>query len=231
MEGAYAAVGWRYHFVHAGASDEDGMMTFYHVGRGDRTLERGFSTNGGKCRPRRDGNGKTRIVDCTEEAVKVVRLSSWIDREVHGRIIPEDMMEGRTRQTSSKEKKKKKKKKKTTTTTLPPRVVMKMDIETSEFLVLPDLLTSGVLCRDVDALIGEFHTASHSGDYPISFPRRGGGGGEEDGGGAWTLDTPADADRLKDEMIGLVRRNPNCKTEIVIGDDETYERDGMPWPV
>jgi hypothetical protein len=229
MERAYSAMGWRYHFVRAGVGDADGNMTFYHVGRGDRALERGFSTNVGKCRPRkRLGGGAMREIDCTEEVVEVVRLSGWIDREVHGRYIPEEEADGtmeavRTPTTS-----------KTTTTTspLPPRVVMKMDIEFMELLVLPDLLTSGVLCRDVDALMGEFHTSSHSGDYPISFPNRG-GGEEEDGGGddTWTLDTYEEAERLRDDIIGMVHRNPNCKTRIVLGDDETHARDGMPWPV
>ncbi|KAL3817421.1 hypothetical protein ACHAXA_011050 [Cyclostephanos tholiformis] len=228
MEGAYSAVGWRYHFVHAGVGDVDGNLTFYHVGRGDRTLERGFTTNIGKCKPRRTDGGATRRVTCTKEVVRVVRLSSWIDREVHGRYIPEEEEE---EEEDTTEVVRTATSKTTTTSPLPPRVVMKMDIEFSELLVLPDLLTSGVLCRDVDAVIGEFHTAAHSGDYPISFPDRGSGekkGREE---GTWTLNTYEEAERLRDDIIGMVHRNPNCKTQIVIGDDETYARDGMPWPV
>jgi hypothetical protein len=59
----------------------------------------------------------------------------------------------------------------TTRTTLsPPKVVMKMDIEMAEWLVLPDLLTSGVLCRDVDAMLAEFHTGGRpEKEYPIHF--------------------------------------------------------------
>jgi hypothetical protein len=218
MEAAYAAAGWRYRFVRAGVSDEDGEMTFYHVGRGDKTLERGFSTQVEKCKAR-PGQKNNK---CPEEVVKVLRLSDWIDREVHGRIIPATPTRGRTRRTSTKGEEKKKT---TNISTLPPKVVMKMDIEFSEFLVFPDLLTSGVLCRDVDALMVEFHTSQRAaGDYPMSFPNRG-----EDGGN-WTLSTNEDAERLVDDMIGLVRRNPNCRTEIVIRDDETHESDGMPWP-
>ena len=220
MEAAYAAVGWRYRLVRAGAGDEDGEMAFYHVGRGDRALERGFSARAEKCKAR---PGK-RKVDCPEEVAKVVRLSGWIDREVHGRIIPAKPTEERTRRTWTEEEDEEKKGAKNIST-LPPKVVMKMDIEFSEFLVLPDLLTSGVLCRDVDALMVEFHTSKRaSGDYPINFPHRG------EGGGPWTLSTIEDAERLRDEMIGLVRRNPNCGTEIVVRDDETHESDGMPWP-
>jgi len=226
MEAAYAAAGWRYRLVQAGVSDEDGEMEFYHVGRGDKALERGFSAQVEKCK-------KKKKIDCPGEVAKVVRLSGWIDREVHGRIIPAAKpTEGRrTRQTSTEEEEEEEGEEGTSNiSTLPPKVVMKMDIEFYEFLVLPDLLTSGVLCRDVDALMVEFHTSKRaSGDYPISFPNR---SGEEGGGsgGPWTLATNEDAGRLRDEMIGMVRRNPNCRTEIVVRDDETHESDGMPWP-
>ena len=233
MEAAYAAAGWRYRLIRAGVSDEDGEMEFYHVGRGDRALERGFSAQVEKCKARRGLGQKKMKIDCPGEVAKVVRLSGWIDREVHGRIIPEAKpTEGRTRRTSTDEEEGEEgeeEEEMANISTLPSKVVMKMDIEFYEFLVLPDLLTSGVLCRDVDALMVEFHTSKRaSGDYPISFPNR--SGEEGDIGGLWTLATSEDAGRLRDEMIGMVRRNPNCMTEIVVRDDETHESDGMPWP-
>lgn len=188
MERAYRAMGWRYTFIHAGVADEDGELNFYHIGKGDKELERGFTTVKSRCHK-----------ECRSETVRVLRLSDWIANEVHGRIIPPSRNEG-----SGQE----------------PRVVMKMDIEMGEWLVLPDLLASGVLCRDVDALLAEFHLRQHRSDYPIHFPHR----------GNWTLDTYEDAEVLKEEMVGMIERNPNCRTEIVEGDDESYGADGMPWP-
>lgn len=192
IEAAYGAMGWRYTHVHAGAADEAGEMTFYHIGKGDEGLERGFTNVQSRCNKSRR--------ECREEIVGVVRLADWIEKEIRGRTIPPPSDEINT----SKE----------------PRVVMKMDIEMGEWLVLPDLLVSGVLCRDIDALLGEYHLRSHNGDYPVRFPQR----------GNWTLETFEDARVLKDQAFGMVERSPHCQTELVEGDDESYESDGMPLP-
>jgi hypothetical protein len=73
--------------------------------------------------------------------------------------------------------------------------------------------------------MAEFHTSERAlVDYPMSFPNH-----REDGG-PWMLATNVDAERLGDEMSGLVRRNPNCGTEIVVRDDEAHQSDGMLWP-
>ena len=47
-----------------------------------------------------------------------------------------------------------------------PSVVMKMDIEGSEFRVLSRLLSSGVLC-DLDAAAVEWHDERYKGTVPI----------------------------------------------------------------
>lgn len=197
IEFAYRAMGWRYHFIHAGAGDEDGTLTFYHIGKGDKELERGFTTIPSRCHK-----------ECRPEDVMVYRLSDWIDREVHGRIIPAIVNVGTSSDNDEEDQ------------LMSPRVVMKMDIEMGEWLVFPDLLTSGVLCRDIDSLLGEFHLRQHQREYPIRFPHR----------GNWTLNTYQEAQVMKDEMFGMVERNPNCKTELVVGDDESYGADGMPFP-
>ena len=137
------------------------------------------------------------VLECRPETVQVFRLSDWITDEVSGRVIPPADNERSL-----------------------PRVVVKMDIEMGEWLVLPDLLTSGVLCADVDAMLAEFHLKQHRNDYPIYFPHR----------GNWTLATYEDAEVLKEEMVGIIERNPHCRTEVVEGDDEAHGADGMPWP-
>ncbi|KAL7532339.1 hypothetical protein ACHAXR_005461 [Thalassiosira sp. AJA248-18] len=131
MEDAYAAMGWRYHFIHAGVGDDDHHdgLTFYHIGKGNKELERGFTTVQSKCRR-----------ECRPEKVPVIRLSDWIDREIHGRIIPAAAIASRSSQQNKDSNKRENKEEQP-----PPRVVMKMDIEMYEWVVFPDLLSSGVL--------------------------------------------------------------------------------------
>ena len=185
MQKAYNSMGWRYHFIHAGVSDDEGMLTFYHIGKGPKALERGFTMVKSKCHN-----------ECRPENVTVVRLSEWIKSEIHGRVIP--AVEEKEPQ---------------------PRVVMKMDIEMGEWLVVPDLIASGVLCQDIDALAGEYHLKARKSSYPMHVPNRN-----------WTLRTYQEAEALKDEMFHIIERNPHCKTELVEVDDESYEKDEMPWP-
>ncbi|KAL3940447.1 MAG: hypothetical protein SGARI_000963 [Bacillariaceae sp.] len=70
-------------------------------------------------------------------AVPTFRLADWIQNEILERKIPLVPPSGRN---YSK-----------------PIVGMKMDIEGSENLVLPDLITSGVFCK-LDFAFGEFHS-------------------------------------------------------------------------
>ena len=81
-----------------------------------------------------------------------------------------------------------------------PRVVIKMDIENLEWLVFPDLVSTGVMCRDVDAIMGEFHLHWHM--YPISFPERN-----------LTLRNHTEAEAFRDGILKEIERR-NCKTRI-----------------
>ncbi len=225
LQAAYAAMGWRYQYIRAGVSDTNGSMTFYHVGRGDKLLERGFTTIESKCRTATNRRGTQK--ECPSTQVQVYRLSDWIDREIHGRSTTTTQSEITTSTTT------------TQTTLSPPKVVMKMDIEMAEWLVLPDLLTSGVLCRDVDAMLAEFHTGGrHEKEYPIHFaapppPQQqqlGGSNNTSTNSISWTLESYRDAEQLKNIMLNMIHHNPNCKTLVVEGDDESYGRDGMPLP-
>lgn len=189
MKHEYDKMGWRYYPIHGGVSDEDGNLTFYHIGD-----EYGFTTLQSSCRKR-----------CDPEHVPVFRLSSWIKREIHGRKLPQSPYG--------------------TGYNDGPRVVMKMDIEMMEWLVFPDLLLSGVLCEDINAMMGEFHLRANWFFYPITFEGHGNQGAKN-----FTIKSWEEGSKLKDEWLLMVERNPHCNTVMSMKDDETYRLDGMPWP-
>ena len=89
-----------------------------------------------------------------------------------------------------------------------PKVLMKMDVEGMEYAVLPDLVTSGAVCETVDCITYEFHPSRKQ------IP------GED----LW-----ADKKRVEPVMQS-VQRNPNCITQFVGLDDESYLHDGQPFP-
>jgi Methyltransferase FkbM domain len=74
------------------------------------------------------------------QTTKVIRLSSWITQHLSSRIVPSSTFGNYSHG---------------------PRVVMKMDIEGSEYDVLPDLFSSGALGQNIDHLFGEFHGDIH----------------------------------------------------------------------
>ena len=139
--------------------------------------------------------------ECTPEHVPVYRLSEWMNQELHGREIPSSL--------SIYEK--------------GPRVVMKMDIEMIEWLVLPDLISTGTLCPDVNGMIIEFHLRQHWFFYPITFAHT-------RLGDNYTINKWEDADKLKLEYLSELANNANCSVEIRLHDDESHRGDGMPWP-
>lgn len=190
MRDAYAAMGWRYHFIPAGVGDKNGNLTFYDIGD-----ELGFTAI-----PKRSCSENK----CPQQQVPVHRLSEWIEHEVHGRKTPSQGYGGKGYVTG-------------------PRVVMKMDIEMLEWLVIPDLITSGVLCH-IDAIMGEFHLKLQWFLYPVTFPDPGGSGRD------WTLHNYTEAEDFMNQMLGMIERNYYCNTKLEMRDDESHADDGMPWP-
>lgn len=159
----------------------------------------GFTSKQSSCRKR-----------CDPVNVPVIRLSDWIKREVEGRKIPEYRHE----------------KNNNTYTAIPPRVVMKMDIEMMEYEVFPDLMLSGALCNNIHSVIGEFHMAGNIAylwQEGINFT-------SHDGGGVWQLPREK-ARQISEEWIRMIVHSPNCKTKISMEDDESYRNDGQPLPV
>ena len=128
------------------------------------------------------------------EKVPVLRLSSWIKHHVTERKIPPFPFGVNSNQT--------------------PKVVMKMDIEGSEYVVLPDLILSGALCG-VDFLFGEFHPWF----VPLNFT-----------GHRIKLERRQDASHLQNVLIDVVPSSRNCKTRFKYLDDESYLHDGIPLP-
>lgn len=194
LQHVYQAMGWRYVPIFSGVSDHEGDLTF--VASRD-TLGRGFSAR----ETSKTSNGK-------ETTVPVVRLASWLQKEVHGRQIPpkpygevlNNKMDSNTTVQQQRE----------------PTVVMKLDVETLEFVVLPDLLLSGALCDTVNRVFGEVHYQF----FPLEFHYNG-----------LKLTKAKEAKAYFMSQLRLLEISPNCNTTWTTEDDESHSEDGMPFPV
>jgi FkbM family methyltransferase len=192
IENAYKALGWKYIPIHAGVSDQEGSLTFYHQDDANRG-ELGFSSD-----PR--SGRKTTAVE-----VPVIRLSSWLREHIHDRLLPK-MVYGAS--------------------DIHPKVVMKLDIEIMEYIVLPDLLFSSVLCETVDHIFGEFHNLEKF--PPVNLKPN-----EMTGRGGLQL---KDVTEKRQYEVNLLKafhslRSGDCKTrEFQLLDDESYWADGLPLP-
>ena len=188
LEKVYSAMGWRYHAISAGVSNMDGYDTFYHTHAKERG-ETGFSAS-----------GKTNLYGDDSEAavVPIVRLATWIQREIYNRRIPEPYK----RHPKG------------------PRVVMKFDIEGSEYKVFPDLFMTGVLCNTVHFMFGEFHqTAHHHNLFPMNLT--------SDGQNVLELKR---AWLLAESFVRMVEITEHCVTRIKMVDDESYKEDPVEYP-
>lgn len=124
----YGNMGWRYHFMPYGVSDFDGNYTFYRnsIYDSDGTNEEwGFGIFAAP------GN----LSELEAVVVKVVNISSWLEKNILERDIPIQNQYN----------------------TLPPTLVLKIDIEGAEYKVLEHLLDTGV-SHQLDYIIGEFHS-------------------------------------------------------------------------
>jgi Methyltransferase FkbM domain len=100
-----------------------------------------------------------------------------------------------------------------------PKVVMKMDVESMEFFIVPDMIASGALCTTVDYFFGEVHT------YEKFFPLTLRSNETFPVGGTPSLDA-------FHRFLYAMTNAGNCKTEEFFPqDDESYFFDGIPWPV
>jgi hypothetical protein len=99
------------------------------------------------------------------------------------------------------------------------KILMKLDIEGSEWTVLTDLMDSGALCA-VDSVFVEYHDAD--------FERIGAQAGSLRRA---ALVTMRDAVRsLRTTISAALGAEGSCPTRVVDLDDETFMRDPAPWP-
>ena len=139
--------------------------------------------------------------NATAKTVSIIRLSSWIQDEIVGRVIP-------TKQYSEVQSEH-------------PKIIMKLDIEGLEFTVFPDLLTTGVLCNHIDFLMGEFHhSPGNHNYYPINLTSD----------GKHILHHRKEGEVLAREMLRLIDITEHCKTKISLEDDESYLTDPHEYP-
>jgi hypothetical protein len=128
-------------------------------------------------------------------SIPVIRFSTWLEEHVNKRKIPSTPY-GSYGNSG-------------------PKVVMKFDVEGSEFVLLPDLMLSGTMCG-IDFMFGEFHPQF----APLDFP-----------GHRIPLTTDREAQDIEGALRKVIPSSRNCKTVFRYEDDESYLHDGMPLPV
>lgn len=199
----YAKMGWRYHVIEAAVSDRTGSTTFFHQGtKDDKYEEWGFS--GAKNMNEEGGR---------EEVVPTIRLAEWIDHHIHQRIVPEfppSVTDDNTTTTDPVDMNIK-----------PPILGMKMDIEGFEYIVLPDMIHTGVACN-FDFIFGEFHSKF----FPITQFRL-----DENDFHRIELDTKRKADQYAGALQTIMHASRNCGVNWRYADDESYLHDDTPLPV
>jgi Methyltransferase FkbM domain len=186
LSDAYAAVGWRLNYVQAAAGDQNGTMVFYHQGKQDTKHNEWGFSVKQIGRPQ----------DVTAVDVPTIRLTEWIQREILEREIPQIPPSGRHYPK--------------------PVLGMKMDIEGSEYIVLPDLMLSGVYCQ-----LGFVFGEGHQRFAPLNFT-----------GQKADLSTRENIKIFQDAVTSAMQASRNCQAELHFGDvdDESYLHDGIPFP-
>ena len=200
---AYAKMGWKYHLIEAAVSDQTGNTTFFHQGTQDSTFEEwGFS--GAKNLNEEGG---------WEEQVPSVRLSEWIDYHIHQRIVPEFPPSVTADNTTTIDP--------VVTDIKAPKLGMKMDIEGFEYVVLPDMIHTGVACN-FDFIFGEFHPKF----APMDQFRV-----DENNFHRVELGTKKQAYEYGLALQTIMQASRNCGVKWQYADDESYLHDNTPLPV
>ena len=191
----YRAMGWRYYFLNVAAGDERGNLTFWlnneFYGSDERNqefakLQVGFATEN-----RDPENPNNQHID-----VPTIDLSHWIRHQVLMRKIP-DANDGEFYDSSS-----------------PPLVIMKMDIEGSEYRTYSKMVLDRVACQ-LDHIYGEVHAFRNRYNQ---FSLRNG----------IVLDSVRATQFFW--ALNTMLRMENCKTTWIEFDDEQYHTDGQPYP-
>lgn len=175
----------------AAAGNADGALTLQYGARKSSFEDAGASTLGiGRYRGR------------SEAVVRMIRLARLV-RLVRAQL---DVTAGRAGTPPGQRAKNK--------------ILMKLDIEGSEWTVLTDLMESGALCA-VDSVFVEYHDADFDRIGAEAAPLR-----------RAALRTMRDTVRsLHTTVSAALGADSSCPTRVVKLDDETFVRDPAPWPV
>ena len=183
LSAAYAKVGWRVVFAPYAVSDAAGQLTFFDNDGGDnedwcdhaaahpsnpavrvvlllphalllpRPIAWGNECAKRRCVRVRRGFGETNVHDAnTTFNVNTIDLPRFVELLSEGKPIEK---EGETTPSGVHER----------------HVVIKMDIESAEYAVLPPMVGRGSLCRFVDYIAAEFHSRFAK-ESPIVFEGR-----------------------------------------------------------
>ena len=176
IQDSYRQMGWKYTYLGVGVSTTNaGNVTFQKRNDDKSPGSLGFTS---MLSPENKENVLENMVIESSVEVPTIRLASWLQEEILGRAIPKynftkkdppaaydrtvnDML-NQKQSTSATTTSTNNTSTTTTRTTItvnpiPPKVIMKLDVEGMEYLLMPDLISSGSLCQIVDVIFGEFH--------------------------------------------------------------------------
>jgi hypothetical protein len=201
LRDAYKSMGWKYMPIQAGVSNQDGgNITFYHLGD-TKHEEVGFTMM-------KPPPGSKDAKHSTSIDVPVVRLSSWIQRHIYGRKLP-DIVYGHKNGDDDKNAQQQHR--------LQAKVVMKLDIEGMEYVTVPDLFyNDNCLCKNVDYVMGEEHHWLER-LFPMNMS-------------GLYLENGKQANDHLNQILEQIKTTPDCKTDFNFLDDEAYMHDARPFP-
>lgn len=217
LQNAYNRLGWRYHYLPFAAGDRNETLTFF---KQDNDLRNEISFSVVRGGPKAEN---------VPVKVPTVRLSSWLREHIEGRRIPDPKETPTASRAEAPDDDADDANDPTSAwnddgaSAGPPKVVMKFDVEGTEYILFPDLLFTGTLCSVVDFVFGEPHHWKGANVFPD----------QKTGKGGLKLNSREEAlaffSNLRRAFASL--RNSDCKTEpISIMDSEEYLMDGIPLP-
>ena len=204
LQRRYQAMGWRFTaMVETAVSTVDGTASFHFdlTHAGSKRHEYGASLISSKYN---QGAKHARAIEVgsAQTTVRTVDLARWLRDEVASRSLPSDLPAAAgSRSTLSLLQ----------SNHFPqrPQLLMKLDIEGSEYSVLPQLVQTGMVCL-FDMVFVEFHAVSAAVLAAVGV---------------------SSAEAFHQQLVSNISATPGCeRTKIAHLDDETYEHDGVPWP-
>lgn len=204
LEIAYQKMGWRYKYIQAGVGDHDGNLTFWHE---NSQADNNHNEWGFRMYQQNENS--------TSVTVPLINLPQWIQHHIVERQLPKQIYGNYSSVSTTQQQQ----------TIQEGKVMMKMDIEGSEYLLLPWLLMSGVFCRGIDFMFGEFHAWMAHGIKRdmIKHP-------EQQGYLDLNEKSALEWDQILMQQVLKSILPENCKGTWLYLDSEAYVHDGKPFP-